>query len=208
MLSFGALITKKKFWSLYSVIIRIILKLYGIKVGKKFYVEGTPRLKINGKAENIVIGNNVSFLGEVDLRNRENGRIIFGDNVTVEGPSRIVSAREGTIEVGEGSIICVYAIINGGEDIKIGRKCIIGPRASINANEHRFTRNVPVREAGFVHAPIHIEDDCWLATNVVINKGVRLGKGSIIGSNAVITEDTDPYSINVGVPARKIGERQ
>jgi len=208
MLHFCALITRKKFWSLYSVIINTVLKLYGIKVGNNFYVEGTPRLKINGKAENIIIGNNVSFLGEVDLRNRENGRIIFGDNVTVEGPSRIVSAREGTIEVGEGSIICAYAIINGGEDIKIGKKCIIGPRASINANEHIFAKNVLVREAGFMHAPIHIEDDCWLATNVVINKGIRLGKGSIIGSNAVVTEDTEPYSINVGLPARKIGERQ
>lgn len=208
MLSFFALITRKTFWSLYSVIIRVIFKLYRIKVGNNFYVEGTPRLKINGKTENIIIGNDVNFLGEVDLRNRENGRIVFGDNVTVEGPSRIVSAREGTIEVGDGSIICAFAIINGGGDIKIGKKCIIGPRASINANEHRFEKNVPIREAGFIHAPIHIEDDCWLATNVVINKGIRLGKGSIIGSNAVVTADTEPYSINGGIPARKIGERQ
>jgi len=208
MFSFFALITNKKSWGLYSFVIRAIFKLYGIKVGNNFYVEGTPKLKINGKAENIIIGNNVSFLGEVDLRNRENGRIIFRDNVTVEGPSRIVSAREGTIEVGDGSIICAYTIMNGGGDIEIGKKCIIGPRASINANEHKFAKMIPVREAGFIHAPIYIEDDCWLATNVVINKGIRLGKGTIIGSNAVVTVDTEPYSINGGVPARKIGERK
>ena len=53
--------------------------------------------------------------------------------------------------------------------------------------------------------PVIIEDDCWLATNVVVNKGVRLGKGTVIASNAVVTNDTEEYSINGGVPAKIIG---
>lgn len=53
-----------------------------------------------------------------------------------------------------------------------------------------------------------IEDDCWTGANVAINKGVHLGKGSIVGANAVVTRDTEPYSINVGVPARAVGFRE
>ena len=46
-----------------------------------------------------------------------------------------------------------------------------------------------------------------LCTNVSIHKGGKIQKGSIIGANAVVTKDTHPYSINVGIPAKKIGER-
>ncbi len=36
----------------------------------------------------------------------------------------------------------------------------------------------------------------------------RIGEGSIIGSGAVVTKDTEPYGIYVGNPARKIAERK
>ena len=40
-----------------------------------------------------------------------------------------------------------------------------------------------------------------------INKGVIVRQGSVVGANAVVTKNTEPYSINVGVPAKKITER-
>ena len=52
-----------------------------------------------------------------------------------------------------------------------------------------------------------IKDDVFLGANVSINKGVVLGEGSVIGANAVVTKDTEPYSINVGIPSKKISER-
>lgn len=207
MLDVLALLTNKYFWKIHSVCIAWILRIYGIRVGTNFYCEGVPRLKIRGKGAHIHIGNHVQFLGSVDLRNRENGVIHFADHTTVEGDTRFVSAREGKIVINRGSIVCTQSIINGGSDVLVGENCIIGPRCSINANEHVFVKNTIIRESGFIHAPVVIEDDCWLAANVVVTKGVRLGKGSVVGANAVVTADTDPYSINVGVPARKVGER-
>ncbi len=202
-----SLLTDNKYWRFHSLIIKVILKLKGIKIGKHFYIEGIPQLKINGLPENIIIGDNVSILGNIDLRNRENGKIIFRDNVTIERDCRFVSAREGIIEVGEGSIVTAFAILNGGSNILIGKDCIIGPRASINANEHRFQKDKPIREQGFVHAPVIIEDDCWIATNVSINKGVLIGKGSVVASYSVVTKETLPYSINAGIPSKKISDR-
>lgn len=207
MFEFLSFITGKRYWKLHSLLMKGILKSFGIKTGKKFYIEGIPKLKIRGKAENISIGNNVSILGNIDLRNRENGKIIFRDNVVIENDCRFVAAREGSIEVGEESVITAFAVINGGGDIIIGKKCIIGPRVTINANDHKYDKNSFIRDQGFIHAPIYIEDDCWLGANVAVNKGVRLTRGSVIGANAVVTRDTEPYSINVGVPAKKINER-
>ncbi|OEU71458.1 MAG: hypothetical protein BA863_18575 [Desulfovibrio sp. S3730MH75] len=208
MFDFLALVTCKKYWILHSIVIKWILKCYDIKVGSGFYIEGIPKLKIRGKGSNIVIDDDVSILGDIDLRNRENGKIFFKKNVTVEGNCRFVSAREGTIEVGEGSIVTAFALINGGDDLIIGKQCIIGPRSSLNANDHVFDRSTPVREAGFVHAPIYIEDDCWLAANVVVMKGVTIAKGSVIGAGSIVTKNTAPYSINVGIPSKKISERK
>jgi len=45
MFSFVALITNRKYWTIHSLIVKVILIIYGIKVGKNFYIEGVPKLK-------------------------------------------------------------------------------------------------------------------------------------------------------------------
>lgn len=49
-----------------------------------------------------------------------------------------------------------------------------------------------------------IEEGCWIGTRAIILKGVRVGKGSVIGAGAIVTKDVPPYSIYVGVPSMKI----
>jgi acetyltransferase-like isoleucine patch superfamily enzyme len=119
-----------------------------------------------------------------------------------------VAARDGDIVIGAETAIGANAVFNGGGDIRIGKKCIFAVRTSINANDHKSARDEFIRDQGFIHAPVIIEDDCWIGTNVAINKGVTIRKGSIVGANAVVSKDTEPYSINVGIPARKISERR
>lgn len=54
---------------------------------------------------------------------------------------------------------------------------------------------------------IVIEDDVWLGVNVVILKGVRIGRGAIIAAGSVATKSIPTYEIWAGVPAQKISER-
>lgn len=54
---------------------------------------------------------------------------------------------------------------------------------------------------------VDIGNDVWIANRVTISDGVRIGDGSIIGYGSFVTENTEPYSINVGVPSKKIGYR-
>jgi len=197
----------KIFWLCNSLFIKTILRLNGAKVGKKFYIEGMLKLKIRGKGTNIEVGDNVSIFGNIDLRNRENGRIIIESNVKFDNNVRIVSARNGTIKIGEGSAIGPYSIINGGGNVIIGKKTIFAKNISINANDHEHKKFTNIMDQGFVYGDVIIEDDIWLGANVCINKGVTIKKGSIVGANAVVTKNTDLYSINAGVPSKKISER-
>ena len=40
-----------------------------------------------------------------------------------------------------------------------------------------------------------IEDDVWVGMGVIILKGVRVGKGSVIGAGTLLTKDILPYSV-------------
>lgn len=57
------------------------------------------------------------------------------------------------------------------------------------------------------YAPINFEMFASLGTNVVIHPGVKLGEGSVVGSCSLVTEDTEPWTIYYGIPARPIKHR-
>jgi len=46
----------------------------------------------------------------------------------------------------------------------------------------------------------------WLGVGVVVLPGVEIGSGAIVGANAVVTCDVEPFAIMAGAPARKIGD--
>lgn len=208
MLNFFKLIFGDSVLKINSFVIKAILVLKGIKVGKNFYISGVPKLKIKSKLPNITIGDNVKILGNIDLRTRENGKIFFKNDTLIEEDCRFVSARDGVIEIGQGTKVCADCIINGGEDIIIGKNCIIGKNTSINSNSHSMLKKETILNQGFDLKPVIIGDDCWTGINSVITYGVTLKKGSVIGANSLINKDTEEYSINVGLPAKKIRNRE
>ena len=50
--------------------------------------------------------------------------------------------------------------------------------------------------------PIVLEAFASIGTNVVIHPGVTLGEGSVVGSCALVTKSTEPWTIYQGIPAR------
>ena len=115
-----------------------------------------------------------------------------------------VSAREGKIILGQYSEILPDCLIAGGANIIIGKRCIIGARNSIGSSKHVVNETTSFQDKKFTHSDVVIEDDCWTGINSVINSGITLKTKTIIGANAVVTKNTEPNSINVGVPAKKI----
>ena len=48
---------------------------------------------------------------------------------------------------------------------------------------------------GVRSAPIVLEDDVWISFGVTILKGVRIGKGAVIGAKSIVTKDVPPYTL-------------
>lgn len=56
-------------------------------------------------------------------------------------------------------------------------------------------------------APIVIESRAWVAADVFVGPGVKIGEGSIVGARSTVLSDVEPWSIVGGLPAKRIGER-
>lgn len=190
------------------------------KVGKNFFAPG-PIHVVNGK--NISLGDNV-FLGEhCQLYAYPNGRISIGnncsidryveirggnptivnDNVRIVKGATIKSTDQSTVIIGSRTIISQGCILDG--DIRIGEDVIFGPNVFINESDHGFSRkDIPMNQQSGISGTIVVEDDVWLGYSVAILKNVVVSKGSIIGTNAVVTKTVPPYSINVGIPAKTL----
>lgn len=55
--------------------------------------------------------------------------------------------------------------------------------------------------------PVLLEMFANVGTNVVIMPGVTLGEGSVVGACSLVTKDTEPWTVNFGVPAKPIKVR-
>ncbi len=52
-----------------------------------------------------------------------------------------------------------------------------------------------------------IEEDVWISSHCVIIRGVRIGRGSVVGAGSVVNKEVPPYSVVGGVPIRVIKKR-
>lgn len=65
----------------------------------------------------------------------------------------------------------------------------------------------PAERTLYSKGPVIIEENAWIGESAVILPNVRIGRGAVVGANAVVTRDVPQYSIVAGVPARVISRR-
>lgn len=84
---------------------------------------------------------------------------------------------------------------------------IFGPNPTIITGDHRIdVIGVPIINSHDKlpenDLDVTIEEDVWTGANVVILKGVTIGRGSVVAAGAVVNKSCPPYSIIGGVPAK------
>jgi acetyltransferase-like isoleucine patch superfamily enzyme len=141
---------------------------------------------------NIRIGDNCILMGSITIYNNK-ANVVIGDGVFI-GPDTKLFCYQG-IEIGNDTMIswgCTLIDTNAHSlhsnerinDVSDWKK---GP-------EHKDWSNVK-------HAPIIIEKKSWIGFNSIINKGVQVKEGTIVGCGSVLASSTDSYSVYAGNPA-------
>jgi acetyltransferase-like isoleucine patch superfamily enzyme len=122
------------------------------------------------------------------------------DGVWAPGPS---------IFIHDGVFVGSDCEFNARRRIEIGADCLIASGCKFIDHDHGAARrDLPMRQQPpGPEAEIILAEDVWLGVNVVVLKGVHIGRGAIVGAGAVVTKNIPPYEIWAGVPAQKIGER-
>lgn len=108
-----------------------------------------------------------------------------------------------------------------GDRLIIGKFCQIatGVRFIMNGSNHpmKGISTYPFKVFGksWAHVPMDVEskgdtiigNDVWIGNKATLMQGVKIGDGAIIGTNALVTKDVEPYTIVGGNPAKVIRKR-
>lgn len=187
---------------------RITYSGENVKIGRDFITDSVPRILADREAR-VVIGNNVEFRRNLEIRVHGKAKLIIEDNVRIDRGVRILAANEAEIIIGAGTRIGLYTVLNGGDSIKMGKKVLVSGFVYLQTSMHGFaSKGLSVQDQGYEHAPVELKDDVWLGTHVVVMPGVTLGKGVVVGSNAVVTKSVNEYAVIAGIPAKPIKQRE
>jgi acetyltransferase-like isoleucine patch superfamily enzyme len=112
----------------------------------------------------------------------------------------------GQPEIGEGTWIGAFTLIDGLGGLKIGRGCNISSGAQVLSHSTVRRCVTERRHPDVDRKRTEVGDFVFIGANAVVQMGSRIGDHSVIGAGAVVLEDTvvPPYSLVVGVPARVV----
>lgn len=110
-----------------------------------------------------------------------------------------------------GDNVCMNTDIHIGaiNNISIGNNVLFASRIFITDHFHgkilaEELSSAPQKRKLFSKGSVTIEDNVWIGEGVSILPDVTIGKNSIIGANAVVTNSFPKNSIIAGVPAKLI----
>ena len=187
-------------------ICRMLFSRKNIIINKGFLCDSIPRIIVDKNA-NLLIQKNVYFRNDVEVRAHKTSKITIYKNVKLDRGVRLLATNKSRISIGSHTAIGLHSVFNGGDDITIGKSCLISGFVYIQTSMHKHDKGQYIKTQGFTHSPIVLGDDVWLGAHSTIMPNCNLKQGTIVGSNAVVTKSSNTDEILAGVPAKKINIR-
>lgn len=193
-------------WSyLYPQLIRE--KLESVKV--RFFA-GYKSRKFKAFGRTSTMGIHSTYIGEEHITIGENTH--FGDYGRLTAYDYYPHTHQHftpQIIIGNNCSIGYQSHITAINSIVIGNNVLTGPRVLITDNAHgdslfKLLDTAPTERFLCSKGKVVIEDNVWIGEGAMIMPGVRVGKGSIIAANSVVTKDIPSYSVAAGTPAKII----
>ena len=141
------------------------------------------------------------YVRKIALPARIGDQSYIWDNVQIDFPSKL--------SVGDRCSINRGTIIHCGGGVDIGNDVLIGPNVLIYSQNHKYRNSDElISMQGYNRRKVVVEDDVWLASNVIVLPGITIKQGTVIGAGSVVTRNTESYGIYVGNPAKLISFRK
>ena len=173
----------------------------GVSFGKNIMLRHPNKISIGNNA---VIDDNCML----DAKGSTNTGIVIEDGVFL-GRNTILSCKDGDIVLRENVNLGFNCDIFSGKKIEIGKNTMVAAYVYFVAGNYSYdSPDTPATEMDTICKGIHVEESCWFGAKALILDGITIGKNSIIGGAAVVTEDIPAYSVAVGIPAKVIKNRK
>jgi putative colanic acid biosynthesis acetyltransferase WcaF len=88
-------------------------------------------------------------------------------------------------------------------DIVIGDNVVVSQYSYICSASHDYS--APTFD--IFAKPVHIESEVWIATDVFVSPGVRIGRGAVVGVRSLVLSDLPEMMVCVGQPAKAVRPR-
>ncbi|HTL71347.1 MAG TPA: acyltransferase [Candidatus Eisenbacteria bacterium] len=134
------------------------------------------------------------------------GRMRIGGGNVFEGGCDVEV--RGTLEIGDRNYFNRGVKIACLGRVTVGSDCLIADSVHFYDHDHRSDDpRLPIRDQGYVSAPIEIGDGVWIGAKATVLKGVRIGDGAIVAAGSVVTRDVPDFAVAAGCPARVVRHR-
>lgn len=168
----------------------------------KIYYAPLLRMSCQSVGSGLLLYENMpKFLGSLE--------VVLGNRVTLSGEQVWVSGGSGKTNrfvVGDDTYLGHALQVISGSTVTIGKHVLIGNRVVLNGfsghplDPMQRAAGEPPDLAGT--ASIVIEDYVWIANDATVLSGVTIGRGAVVASGAIVTEDVPELAVVAGVPAR------
>lgn len=172
------------------------------------------------KEINYVMENNNEDL--IDEFNKSGEDVFVSNNVEIKNPDLVevgshVAIDSGfkcttQLEIGDYVHIAPDVTVIGGKSTKLtlknfsfvaaGTKIVCGSEDYVYGGLVGPT--IPAKYRKLIFKPVVFEKYAGVGVNCSIMAGVTLGEGSVVGAGSVVTKNTEPWTVYVGVPAKAV----
>lgn len=135
-------------------------------------------------------GENVTLHAPIIFMNTKN--IYLEDHVNIFGRATLIISKKGKF------VIKKYSGAAQGLTVVTGNH-------TTHPTLGKWHKEVIVDDSTDHDTDVIVEEDVWLAANVTLLPGSRIGRGAIVGAGSVCRSFVPPYSIVMGNPAKVVG---
>ena len=130
----------------------------------------------------------------------------LGDNVSIQPDVYLLNVHN--LEIGNNVSIHPMCYIEAFGNVCIGDDVSIAHGVTILSVSHEYGDiSIPIKDQGILCRKTDISNNVWIGAKATILYGTKISEGSIIAANSVVNKDTEPFTINGGMPTKILKKR-